>query len=308
MMNDNRFDDLLQEAAREHNSAPDTPRAEMWAAIAAARGGARKTAVPDGTSSGTPPVEPRTVPVRVIPLYARHRRTLAMVVGLAATLLVGVMIGRATHQVVPPAVHAPATARAGAPVNDAGSPAASTTEPATVAAAPAAPVSADNAPGGVGPVIKSPVPPSNSLQRSATTVALAPNGDADASASTAAGATLQRDVRAEEARPYRMAAMQHLVTTEALLISLRGDVRAGRKDTTIAVWAGDLLGTTRMLIDSPAGRDPQLKQLLEDLELVLAQISRLPGAHGEAADLGLIDDAVRHRQIMTRLRALSPDT
>jgi hypothetical protein len=56
--------------------------------------------------------------------------------------------------------------------------------------------------------------------------------------------------------------MQHLMTTEALLVSLRSDVRAGRKDTTIAVWAGDLLGTTRMLIDSPAGRDPQLKQLL----------------------------------------------
>ena len=35
MMNDDRFDDLLQEAAREHNSAPETPRAEMWAAIAA---------------------------------------------------------------------------------------------------------------------------------------------------------------------------------------------------------------------------------------------------------------------------------
>jgi len=48
--------------------------------------------------------------------------------------------------------------------------------------------------------------------------------------------------------------------------------------------------------------------LLEDLELVLAQISRLPGAHGEAADLGIIDDAVRHRQIITRLRALSPET
>jgi hypothetical protein len=110
------------------------------------------------------------------------------------------------------------------------------------------------------------------------------------------------------ALPYRMAAMQHLVTTEALLVSLRSDVRAGRNDTTIAVWAGDLLGTTRMLIDSPAGRDPQLKQLLEDLELVLAQISRLPGAHGEAADLGLIDDAVRRREIMTRLRALSPNT
>ncbi|NUQ20691.1 MAG: hypothetical protein HOQ09_06990 [Gemmatimonadaceae bacterium] len=108
--------------------------------------------------------------------------------------------------------------------------------------------------------------------------------------------------------PYRVATMQHLVTTEALLVSLRSDVRAGRRDTTIARWAGDLLGTTRMLRDSPAGEDPQLKRLLEDLELVLAQIARLPGARGEAADLSLIDDAVQRRQLMTRLRAITPGT
>jgi hypothetical protein len=113
---------------------------------------------------------------------------------------------------------------------------------------------------------------------------------------------------ADAMTPFRVATMQHLVATEALLVALRTDARAGRSDTTIATWAGDLLGTTRLLIDSPAAKDPQLKQLLEDLELVLAQISRLPGAHGEAADLGIIDDAVRHRQIITRLRALSPET
>lgn len=289
MTNDDRFDELLQEAAREHNSPPDAPRAEMWAAIAAARRAASASAAaPNGEAAASR----RDVPVRVIPLYARHRRTLAIVAGLAATLFVGVVIGRGTRAAAPAVTEHPSGV-------------ASTSN---AIASPNAQPSADNEPGGPGPIIKSPIPPSNSAPHGATTIALAPDDGAGPSSRAEAATGARRELAADAARPYRVAAMQHLVTTEALLVSLRGDVRAGRKDTTIAVWAGDLLGTTRMLIDSPAGRDPQLKQLLEDLELVLAQISRLPGAHGEAADLGLIDDAVRHRQIMTRLRALSPDT
>jgi len=287
MMNDDRFDELLQEAAREHNSAPETPRAEMWAAIAAARGTVRA-----GGGGAGKAVAEAPAPVRVIPLYTRHRRALGWVAGLAATLLVGILIGRATTSSPAP-------------------------DPRVAAVTPPAANSAADDPGkmGTGPVIPVPGGPSNTVQGSAITVAQAPDderrepGTAGARGAGTVRATLtRRDAAREAALPYRVATMQHLVTTEALLVSLRTDVRAGRKDTTIATWAGQLLGTTRMLMDSPAGRDPQLKQLLEDLELVLAQISRLPGAQGEAADLGLIDDAVRHRQIMTRLRALSPDT
>jgi len=299
MTNDDRFDELLQEAAREHNRAPETPRAEMWAAIAAARGAARGATPPAAAPAGHGPAASAPAPVRVIPLYTRHRRTLGWVAGLAATLLVGIAIGRVT------------SVGRTAPV----------TEPRTAQATRGAASAAADDPSrlGNGPVIPAPGGQSASAPGTAT-IALAPNG-----AASAGGHVMAKETRTEvghssarggstgdrardEATPYRLAAMQHLVTTEALLVSLRSDVRAGRTDTTIGVWAGDLLGTTRMLIDSPAARDPQLKQLLEDLELVLAQISRLPGAHGEAADLGLIDDAVRHRQIMTRLRALSPDT
>ncbi|HWE41118.1 MAG TPA: hypothetical protein VG432_01340 [Gemmatimonadaceae bacterium] len=285
MMNDDRFDELLQEAAREHNSAPETPRSEMWAAIAAARGTAR-------AGGAAPAATTAPAPVRVIPLYTRHRRALGWAAGLAATLLVGILIGRATT--------APA--------------------PQSRVAATAKPPAASNAaddPGkmGPGPVIPMPTGPSNTAEGSAIEVAQVPHEGrreppiaSESRSGVRSGTLARREAARADAAPYRVAAMQHLVTTEALLVSLRSDVRAGRKDTTIATWAGQLLGTTRMLMDSPAGRDPQLKQLLEDLELVLAQISRLPGAQGEAADLGLIDDAVRHRQIMTRLRALSPDT
>jgi hypothetical protein len=44
------------------------------------------------------------------------------------------------------------------------------------------------------------------------------------------------------------------------------------------VWARDLLTTTRLLLDSPAGADPARRELLETLELVLVQIARLPRA------------------------------
>ena len=290
MTNDDRFDDMLREAAREHNQAPETPRAEMWSVIAAARGLGAPAAAPNPN---------RHVPdVRIIPLIGRDRRALGWIAALAASLLIGVVIGRTgvlNHAA--PVSAAPTVAQATAPAG--GQPSTATTLPE---ARDRAPVAIAGLPGA-----------------GAGAVALSPNVQAVAAdAGTARGADaphgptrnpLTRRAAADDAAlPYRLVAMQHLVTTEALLVSLRGDVRTGRKDTTIAVWAGDLLGTTRVLIDSPAGRDPQLKQLLEDLELVLAQISRLPGARGEAADLGLIDDAVRHREIMTRLRALSPNT
>ena len=292
MNSDDRFDEVLQEAAREHNSAPATPRAEMWAAIAAARGQSRGAAAEDARAAATE----RKPAVRVLPFAVRHRRMLGLIAGLAATLVIGIIIGRQSAGPLPAPLPARLTGReiAGA----------------TPAAASAA-ASSDASSGGTGPVIPSPIGPSVALREPDPTSlpeGSAPAVRAAAGAPAAASQSRRSGSESEAMTPYRVAAMQHLVATEALLVALHTDARVGRSDTTIATWAGDLLGTTRLLIDSPAAKDPQLKQLLEDLELVLAQISRLPGAHGEAADLGIIDDAVRHRQIITRLRALSPET
>ena len=65
MTNDDRFDELLQQAAREHNQAPETPRAEMWSVIAAERAaGAPATAL----GAGKRGAEVRIVPfTHVIP-------------------------------------------------------------------------------------------------------------------------------------------------------------------------------------------------------------------------------------------------
>ena len=51
--------------------------------------------------------------------------------------------------------------------------------------------------------------------------------------------------------------------------------RSGRTDQQFASRAGDLLTRTRLLMDSPAANDPAMRDLLEDLELVLMQVVRL---------------------------------
>jgi hypothetical protein len=87
------------------------------------------------------------------------------------------------------------------------------------------------------------------------------------------------------------------------------DARAGRADSSVSLWARDLLGTTRMLLDSPAARDPKMARLLEDLELVLAEVAQLRPARsgaGSSEDLQAIDRAVRQRGVLTRLRATMP--
>ena len=106
---------------------------------------------------------------------------------------------------------------------------------------------------------------------------------------------------------YRLAAAQYLGRTEALLAGFRSDAPTGVLDPQFVAQARDLLSSTRLLLDSPAGNDPQLKPLLEDLELVLAQIARLP-ARPEPPDVYLIDQALDQREVISRLRVYLAET
>ena len=283
-MIDDKFDETLDALAREHNRAPETPREDMWAAIAAARAAERQAA---------PAPAPVVIPMRRSPGVVW--RWTGVGGALAATLLIGIVIGRSSGSA---RTAAPGTVAAATTATPPASTAAESTTSQQLATTVASANSGNSEPPGQPP--EGTQKPVERHTRSTATLASAPRG--------ARTSGEESRVERESALPYRVATMQHLATTEALLVSLRTDVRAGRSDTTIARWAGDLLGTTRMLKDSPAGSDPQLKQLLDDLELVLAQIARLPGARGQAADLSLIDDAVQRRQLMTRLRAITPGT
>ncbi|MDQ2889557.1 MAG: hypothetical protein M3R65_03240 [Gemmatimonadota bacterium] len=92
---------------------------------------------------------------------------------------------------------------------------------------------------------------------------------------------------------------RYLTQTSALLASLPSD-RSSQSDTAIAARAADLLTQTHLLLDSRAGSDPTLHRLLEDLELVLAQVARLRG-RGNASDLQFIRQALTVHDVIPRV-------
>lgn len=112
------------------------------------------------------------------------------------------------------------------------------------------------------------------------------------------------DAPATAYAPLRVAATQYLTRTEALLT----DVRSGSVpvDAPFLRSARDLLGMTRLLLDSPLAEDPQLRGLLDDLELVLAQVAQLEPAARGTDDLDLITDGLNQRGVLPRLRSAIP--
>jgi hypothetical protein len=90
---EDRFDALLRDAARDYNAPPATPKAEMWERISAVR-------QTDRGAEGQAGSELRFQP--------RLRRPLRLVIGIAALLALGVAIGRLSVPHNPGAPVAPA--------------------------------------------------------------------------------------------------------------------------------------------------------------------------------------------------------
>ncbi len=67
--------------------------------------------------------------------------------------------------------------------------------------------------------------------------------------------------------------LAHLAEVELMLTAFGADEEQLRSETIR--WARDLVGNTRLLMESPVGSDPDLAELLGQLELVLAQIGSL---------------------------------
>lgn len=107
--------------------------------------------------------------------------------------------------------------------------------------------------------------------------------------------------------PYDVETSRYLGQTAALLIALPSEVRAGRADDQFVSRATELLTRTRLLIDSPAADDVQMRNLLEDLELVLAQIVRLQNNPSSRTELDLINRALEQRDVIPRLRTAVAD-
>jgi hypothetical protein len=103
---------------------------------------------------------------------------------------------------------------------------------------------------------------------------------------------------------YEVASVAHLTAVESMLTSFRATQRS-EDEAALQRLARDLLATTRLLMDSPAGEDAARGQLLADLEYVLAQIVLLdPDAPAE--DRVQLDRAIAREQVLTRIRSSIP--
>ncbi len=105
---------------------------------------------------------------------------------------------------------------------------------------------------------------------------------------------------------YRLAVVNHVVGSEAMITAFRASARRGEVDAQLAKWSHDLLGETRLLESSAPSDDVTMKRLLEDLELVLAQIVQYTN-HGTHSpdDLDLIERSIRRRSVMSNIRHVS---
>ena len=106
---------------------------------------------------------------------------------------------------------------------------------------------------------------------------------------------------------YRLAVVEHLAGTEAMLTSFRAAAKRGEVDAQITAWAKNLLTTTRLLQASAAQEDPTMKRLLDDLELVLVQIAQYTstGTH-HAEELELIEHSIERRGVIGKLHTTIP--
>jgi hypothetical protein len=104
---------------------------------------------------------------------------------------------------------------------------------------------------------------------------------------------------------YQVVTAEHLGQAEAFLTLFRTSVRRGGNEQLASATARQLLASNRLLLDSPAGSDNRTRLLLQDLELILAQIAQL-SPRPSSPDLDLITDDLKDSGVMSRLRTAVP--
>ena len=291
-MTDNRpDDDILDEriraltTAQYHAPEGSVPRDAMWAQIAAARRAARA-----GATTDVPAHVATVIPI------APRRRSRTVVMGWSALLAAGLVLGIAIEREYLSKPGAAASRMAVVVPRPDSAPEAATPESTdTDSARRTAPSVSETTP--------APAPK--------TREALEPGASRRFAIATPRP-TEPRDLPALPDSTvqtfYRTAAMQTLAQAEALLTTYRHaeNVRDPQAMQQAARWARDVLSSTRLLLDSPAGRDPQMRALFSDLELILAQIVQLSGMPLQARERELIDGAMRDRDLLPRIRSAVP--
>lgn len=277
--------------AQAYNEPPPAPREVMWERIEAEWGAGRAA----GPVADQSTVELVADPVRLPGRWRRKGSATAWTAGLAAaaSLVLGLALGR----------------------NSQGPGLGPAARPPTVPASVSAPDRFVPA-----TLVERPAPESEGRNQPAPEVvatnAAAPETDvapqrAAAQRADAQPAALQRTAAEVVAAQPRLPQPQsdfvttrHLGRAETLLTAFRIDQGTPTSEQDLARWARELLGDTRMLLDMPVSQSPVERALLEELELVLLQISRL-GPEAPAFERQLALESMEWKGTLTRLRAAS---
>ncbi|MEP6508111.1 MAG: hypothetical protein ABJC63_07780, partial [Gemmatimonadales bacterium] len=292
MTEDDRKDEMIIKAASDYNRPPATPREDMWTAIQTARSaggsGPRLHVAAGGLASGSSYKAQSRLASRYVWLGAAAAAALLIASGIGIGRWISSPSTQSSVAVTKAPIHV--AENPGIPVPDIDP----NPEPAP-AASSAAP---DNS-GGASKSVSKPRT-RDEIRKSPRIIGrgglqLARNRD-DIYDGSAVKAT---------AVSYQVVTQKHLQDAEALLTSYSLEGRDPRMDAQFAGWARGLLSNTRLLLDSPAGDDPRRARLLQDLELVLAQIVQLsPNAATQERDL--IQGSISNGHVMTRLRSAIP--
>jgi hypothetical protein len=108
---------------------------------------------------------------------------------------------------------------------------------------------------------------------------------------------------------YRYAARDYLRRTQTQLTRYRqASTEVDREDVDLPMtdWAASLLLNTRMYLDSPLADDESMRELLEDLEVVLARIVQSSGDYDRTEEEAFILEGMRRRDILERLQKNLP--
>lgn len=132
----------------------------------------------------------------------------------------------------------------------------------------------------------------------------ATTGPAVASPPTATLTTLPAAQSASA--PYHRETEVFLGNTALLLAALPRKGSQGQAPSLLPEQATQLLNTTRLLLDSPVGTDPRMRELLQDLELVLAQVARLQPRR-QNVELTMISQTLEERDLVPRIRSAVTD-
>ena len=294
-----------------YNEAPATPREEMWRRIEAAwalreSSGAAEGEVRAGLLAARGAGGARGGRIAAPRRWMRRRGAGGWAAGLAAaaSLVLGIALGRDLGPSPPDEAGTMGGAAVGETVAGQREPAAAATSTGAVAASAADPQSG-------GPAATAEPEPVVAAARVLPVVA----ARSAPPAAAALGEPESQPARFAEgppgdptAAPGRLAVrrdhetIRYLGRAETLLTAFRTDQRTRLTERDLASWGRELLIETRMRLDLPVSRTPEELALLEDLELVLLQISRL-GSGASDVEWLLARESMELKSALPRVRA-----